>query len=87
VFALKGMEDRLRPYVGRQVRISGEAPEQDLTVVREETPPAPAAPPQSAPAPGGTGPTVSTTEATRIRTTELQVRAVTPLEASCTAPQ
>jgi hypothetical protein len=95
VFVLNGMENELRPHVGQQIRVSGEAPRQDVAIVQQQEPPAAAtgstgtAPAGSAVGTGGTGvePKVSTTQKTRFATTELLVRAVTPLDKPCAAPR
>lgn len=88
IYALQGMDDQLRPNVGRQVRVSGEAPPQRVAVVREQTPAATAG--SGAAQPSGTSgvePRVSTTERTRFETTELRVRTVTALNEPCAAPR
>ena len=95
MFVLNGMENELRPHVGRQVRVSGEAPRQDVVVVQQQEPPSAATgtggatPAGSAVGTSGADvePKVSTTQKTRFATTDLLVRAVTPLDKPCAAPR
>lgn len=91
VFMLEGMDDELRPHVGSQVKVSGEAPAREVVVARDETPAAPTGTAGSGvPAASGTGglqPRVSTSERTRFETADLVVRSVTPLNQPCAAPR
>lgn len=82
-YRLVGMEENLRPHVGKRVRVTGEAEPEQVVDVRQSTPPAPAT---GQPA-GTTGsePQVETTETTRIEISDLQVRSVSPSTESCTA--
>ena len=83
-YRLVGMEENLRPHVGKRVRITGESEPEQVVDVRESTPPAPAAGQQPA-GTAGSEPQVETTETTRIEVNDLQVRSVSPTSESCTA--
>jgi hypothetical protein len=90
MFTLKGMEDELRPHVGRQVRVRGEAHAPEVAVLRQRESPAPAGPAGTTPSADANGSAgnqaqVTTMQKTRFEATELTVRAVTPLNRSCEA--
>lgn len=85
MYRLVGGEDELRPRVGQQVRVVGEADPPEVAIVRQTTPPAE---PRGATADdvaeaGGDTPTVSTTRQLRLEATELRVMTVTPLNRPC----
>jgi len=91
MFTLKGMEDELRPHVGQQVRVRGEAQAPEVAVLRQHETSAPTGAAGAAQAPGAEGaagvqPQVTTMQKTRFESTELVVRAVTPLNRPCVAP-
>ena len=85
-YQLIGNEDELRPHVGKQVRIVGEADPQQVAEVREATPAAPAGGTTgtAGQAPGGQ-PKVSTETSTRMEVAKLRVQSVTPSGATCAA--
>jgi hypothetical protein len=87
MFTLKGMEEELRPHVGQQVRVRGEADAPDVAVVRQHQTPAPAGAAGAAQSPTADGsagqPQVTTMQKTRLERTELVVRTVTPLNRAC----
>jgi hypothetical protein len=91
-YRLIGDADTLQPHVGKQVRVSGMAEAPDVAIVRESSPPAPAAQPgvgtsgsqgsqQSGP---GQQPRISTEQQTRLEISSLRVREVTATGGSCT---
>jgi hypothetical protein len=85
MYRLVGAEDELRPHVGQQVRVVGEADPPKVGIVRQTTP---AAEPRAASADdvdeaGGDRPMVSTTRQLRLEVTELRVMTVTPLNRPC----
>jgi hypothetical protein len=85
MYRLVGAESELRPHVGQQVRVVGEADPPEVAIVRQTTPPAA---PRGAAADdvaeaGGDTPTVSTTRQLRLEATELRVMTVTPLDRPC----
>jgi hypothetical protein len=92
MFILKGMEDELRPHVGQQVRVRGEAHPPEVGVVRQHETAVPSGATGGAAEPGAVGtagggePQVTTMQKTRFATTDLQVRAVTPLNRPCVVP-
>jgi hypothetical protein len=94
-YRLIGDVGALRQHVGKQVRVSGMAEAPDVAIVRESSPPAPAAQPgvgtsgsQGAqPAQGsnaGSQPKISTEQQTRLEISSLRVREVTVTGGSCT---
>ena len=90
-YRLIGDADTLRPHVGNRVRVSGMAEAPDIAIVRESSPPVPAAQPgvgtsgNQAPESGaGQRPKVSTEQQTRLEISSLRVRAVTATGGSCT---
>ncbi len=89
VFTLQGMDDQLRPHVGKQVKVSGEAPSQEVVVAANQTPAAPGADTAGDAAATGTSgglqPRVTTSERTRFETADLVVHSVTPLNEPCVA--
>lgn len=89
MFTLTGMEDELRPHIGREVRVRGEAQTPEVAVLRQHQLPAPtgtAAPPASGAQDTTDGAQVTTMRQTRLETTELTVRSVTPLNRNCQVP-
>jgi hypothetical protein len=93
MFILTGLEDELRPHVGQQVRVRGEATPPEVGVVQQRelpTGPATGDSPRGQPvdpAAEGEEPRVSTMHKTRFATTDLLVRAVTPLNVPCEVPE
>ena len=84
-YQLIGDASVLRPHVGKQVRVSGMAEAPEVTIVRESSPPAPAAQPGVGTAgEAGAQPKVSTEQQTRLEISSLRVRSVTPSGSSCT---
>lgn len=91
MYRLEGMRDELRPHVGRQVRVTGEAPPPEVAIVRETSPPRDPRPvagttgerESGAAATPETQPQVSTVATTRLEVTELLVRSVSPTGESC----
>lgn len=79
-YQLVGMEDELRKHVGRQVRISGEAPPPQVAEVREATPSAQVG---TAGQPSANA-QVTTETQTRFEVTQLRVQSVTPTGDECT---
>lgn len=82
-FQLTGSEEQLRPHVGKQVRVNGEAEAPKVAVVQESTP-APAEPRAEGTA-GGAEPKVRTQAETRMEVRTLKVSTVEPTGASCAA--
>jgi hypothetical protein len=91
MFTLTGMEDELRPHVGQQVRVRGEAHAPEVAVLRQHEgsaatgTPGTATPSGAASEAGGQA-QVTTMQKTRFESTELMVRAVTSLNRPCVAP-
>jgi hypothetical protein len=88
-YQLIGNEDELRPLVGKQVRVSGEADPPKVAEVRETTPPSAASGAtgtagQAEPAKPGE-PQVSTATETRLEVTQLRVQTIAATGAACTA--
>ena len=88
-YQLIGNESELRPLVGQQVRVTGEADPPKVAEVRESTPPTSASTAtgtagQAEPARPGE-PQVSTQTATRLEVTQLRVQSVTGTGQACTA--
>lgn len=83
MYQLVGQEAALRPHVGREVTITGDAEPAQIAELREST---------AAPAPVGTSgeagvePQVSTQAQTRLETREMRVVTVTPTGDECAAP-
>ena len=86
-YQLVGSEDQLKPHVGQQVRVNGEAEASRVAEVRESTP-------ASTPGAAGTSgeqpaqpqqPTVTTETETRMEVATLRVQSVTPTGSSCAA--
>ena len=76
-YQLINADDQLRPHVGRQVRISGEAEAPDVANLREPVP--------NTTQPAGTsgGAEVSTQESTRLEVARMRVTSVTPTGDGC----
>jgi len=88
-YQLIGEEEQLRPLVGRQVRVSGEADPPKVAEVRESTPPTAATGAtgttgQAEPAKPGE-PQVATTTETRLEVTQLRVQSITATGEACAA--
>jgi hypothetical protein len=88
-YRLVGMEEELRPHVGRLVRITGEAQPEQVVDVRQSSPP-PARTDQPVGTSGRPDPSagdaqVGTTTTARIEISDLQVRSVSAREEPCTA--
>jgi hypothetical protein len=88
-YQLVGKDDELRPLVGRQVTITGEADPPKVAEVRESSPPASASGAtgttgQATPAKPGE-PQVSTSSATRLEVTQLRVQSITATGEACPA--
>jgi hypothetical protein len=82
-FQLVGKDEELRPHVGKQVRVTGDADAPRVAVVQESTPPRQNASPQGTT--GTADPKVSTQSETRVETRELKVSSVVPTGSSCAA--
>jgi hypothetical protein len=92
MYRVVGAEAELRPHVGQQVRIVGEADPADVSIVRKSQPAtAPAAPAgtgaDAARTTGGddVDARVATMQKLRLEETELRVKTVTPLNRPCDA--
>jgi hypothetical protein len=83
-FQLIGNESDLRPHVGKQVRVSGEAEAPKVAVVQESTPP-PASDSKPQGTSGGAEPKVTTQAQTRVEIRKLTVSSVEQTGASCAA--
>ena len=86
-YQLIGSEEQLRPHVGQQVQVTGEAEAPNVAMVQESTPPPADGKPQ-----GTTGsdnrdaaPKVSTQAQTRMEVRKLTVTSVQATGASCAA--
>jgi hypothetical protein len=80
VYQLINADDQLRNFIGREVRVTGEAEALQSTEARAVTPPAPAA---TSGKPGA-GATVSTVEDTKVDSRRMTVASVTPTGDNCT---
>lgn len=78
-FALIGDDAELGQYVGKQVRVTGEAQPPSVAEARQVTPPEPAATSGE----GEPQPQVSTQERTRVEVSRLRVASVTPTGDDC----
>jgi hypothetical protein len=89
-YQLTNADEELRPHVGKQVRVNGEAEPARVADVRESTPTTPAAPAGTAGQQSTTNqPAVSTETRTRLETRTMSVTSVTPTGDDCptgTAP-
>ena len=88
-YQLIGNDDELRPLVGKQVRVSGEADAPKVAEVRESTPPTAASGAtgtagQAEPAKPGE-PQVATSTETRLEVTQLRVQSITATGEACMA--
>ena len=88
-YQLMGNDDELRPHVGKQVRVSGEADPPKVAEVRETTPPTAASGAtgttgQAEPAKPGE-PQVATTTETRLEVTQLRVQTIAATGEACAA--
>jgi hypothetical protein len=81
-YQLTNADDQLRSYVGREVRVNGEAEAPRIAEVRETTPGSGAAAGTSG---ADTGSTVSTESRTRLEVRKLSVSSVTPTGDECPA--
>ena len=99
-YQLIGADDQLRPHVGHQVRVNGEAEPPAVAELRESTPATPAAgatgttgqaqspqPPQNPEnaQQGAAAPQVRTETETRMEVAQLRVQSVTPTGSTCAA--
>ena len=94
-YRLIGDANTLRQHVGKQVRVSGMAEAPDVAIVRESSPPAPAAqpgvgtsgsqtpPPLTQDSNAGQAPRISTESQTRLELSSLRVRTVSPTGGTC----
>jgi hypothetical protein len=84
MFMLRGMEEDLRPLAGQEVRVRGESLPPDEALVRlPRTPVTSDAAADRAADTSEDVPQVRTVEQTRFTVSELEVRAVTPLNREC----
>lgn len=84
-FELIGNGEMLRPHVGRQVRVNGEAEAPKVAMVQESSP-APAEPaPQGTTGSAKSDAKVSTQTQTRVEVRKLTVSSVEPTGSSCAA--
>ena len=86
-YQLIGNDDELRPLVGKQVRVSGEADPPKVAEVRESTPPSAASGAtgtagQAEPAKPGE-PKVATSTETRLEVTQLRVQSIAATGEAC----
>jgi hypothetical protein len=85
-YQLTNADEKLRPHVGKQVRVTGEAEPARVAEVRETTPSVPAAPAGTAGQQGTTNqPAVSTETRTRLETRQMSVTSVTATGQDCPA--
>jgi hypothetical protein len=83
-YQLTNADEQLRPHVGKQVRVNGEAEPARVAEVRESSPAAPATPAGTAGQLSATNqPTVSTETRTRLETRRMSVTSVTPTGQDC----
>jgi hypothetical protein len=78
-YQLVNADEQLREYVGRQVRISGEAEAPSVATLQEQ------APAPNTPAATTGGAEVSTQESARLETARMSVTSVTPTGDECAA--
>jgi hypothetical protein len=81
-YRLVGMDDELRPHIGKRITVAGESEPEQVVDVRQST----ATPGTQAAGTAGTA-QVTTTEQTRIEVHDLRVRTITPSDAPCTPAQ
>lgn len=81
-FQLVGKEDDLRPHVGKQLRVMGQAEPAKVAVVTETTPATESEPAGTS---GSTEPKVSTETKARMEVRTLTVNSFEPTGASCAA--
>jgi hypothetical protein len=85
-YQLTNADEKLRPHVGKQVRVTGEAEPARVAEVRESTPATPATPAGTAgQQTTANQPAVSTETRTRLETREMSVMSVTPTGQDCPA--
>jgi hypothetical protein len=82
LYQLVGTSDELRPHVGREVLVTGEAQPARVAEVRETTPSTPVATSGSN---AGAQPEVQTESQVRLETRQLRVLTVTPTGDDCAA--
>ena len=83
-YQLTNADEQLRPHVGKQVRVNGEAEPARVAEVRESTPTTPATPAGTAGQQTTTNqPAVSTETRTRLETRTMSVTSVTPTGQDC----
>lgn len=80
LYQLVGLEDELRPHVGREVRVNGMAEPAEVATVRESSS---AEAPTATTGEQGAQPQVRTDAETRLETRRMRVTAVTPTGDEC----
>jgi hypothetical protein len=81
-YRLVGMDDELRPHIGKRITVAGESEPEQVVDVRQST-----ETPGSQPAGTSGNAQVTTTEQTRIEVHDLRVRTITPSDAPCAPAQ
>ena len=82
-YQLIGNQEQLRPHVGKQVRVNGEAKPAQVATMQESTPAASKPQPQGTA--GGADPKVTTQAETRVEVRELTVSSIQPTGEGCAA--
>jgi hypothetical protein len=82
-FRLEGKDDQLRPYIGKQVRITGDAEPANVAVMKESSPAG--TQPEAAGTSGVEKPAVSTETETRVEVRKLTVASIEPTGQTCAA--
>lgn len=82
-YQLENLEDQLRPHVGRQIRVYGQADPAQVAEVREVAPATGGT--GAAGATGTTGTQVDTQTTARVEMRRLRITTVTPTGAACAA--
>lgn len=85
-YRLVGMDQKLRPFVGQRVEITGEAEPEQVVNVRESSPPLDPANQRNV-ARAGPDPQISIVETTRIEISDVLVRSVTASGERCRPPR
>ena len=80
MYELAGSIDELRPYVGREIRVTGVAEPAQVADLRESSPSTPAGTAGTE----GNRPQVQTQAQTRLETRQMRVDAITPTGNDCT---
>ena len=86
-YQLTNADQKLRPHIGKQVRVTGEAEPARVAEVRESTPSTPAAPAGTAGQETTNQPAVSTETRTRLETRRMSVMSVTATGQDCPGAQ